>query len=45
MNILTVIVSVTYYLDLHNAIYIFFIMDIIFHQVELLVFYSAQTTN
>ena len=37
------IFSVTYYLDLHNAIS--FIVVIIFYQVKLSMFYNVQTTN
>ena len=37
------IFSVTYYLELHNAMLI--IIDVFVHQVKLLLFYNVQTTN
>ena len=39
------IFSVTYYLELHNAVCLFLLFMWVFYQIKLLVFYNVQPNN
>ena len=42
---LNMVFSVTYYLELHNVIFLMFTIDVIFYQVKMLMLYNDQTTK